>query len=79
MQIRTSVNSPDVILELTTENDRITLLGPVDYNIRLFIDAETTARLIPGTYVYDLELVSDSGIVDRLIEGNFKVKGNVTR
>ena len=78
MQVRSSVSSPTVLLELTTTNGRI-ILGSSEYNIRLLVDAITTSALTPGLYVYDLEVVSGSGVVDRIIEGNFKVNAEVTR
>jgi hypothetical protein len=79
MQVRSAVSSTIKVLELTTENGRIILHGAVDYNINLLVDATTTAALAPGLYVYDLEIVSPAGKVTRLIEGNFKVKAEVTR
>lgn len=78
MQVRSNVTSNTVILSLTTENNRISL-GASDWNVNLLVDANTTANLTPGLYVYDLELVSNTGVVTRLIEGNFKVKAEVTR
>jgi hypothetical protein len=78
MQVRSDVTSSTVILELTTANGRITL-GSTEWNVNLLVAANTTANLTPGLYVYDLELVSGGGVVTRLIEGNFKVKAEVTR
>jgi hypothetical protein len=78
MQVRSDVTSSTIILELTTANGRITL-GSTDWNVNLLVAANVTAALTPGLYVYDLELVSGGGVVTRLIEGNFKVKAEVTR
>mgnify|MGYP000337768281 CR=1 FL=1 len=78
MQVRPTVDSTTVILELTTGNGRITL-GSTEYNISLLVSASVTDGLTPGLYVYDLEIVSPSGVVDRILEGNFKVKAGVTR
>lgn len=78
MQVRSNVTSNTVILSLTTENSRISL-GSSDWNVNLLVDANTTANLTAGLYVYDLEIVSGTGVVTRLIEGNFKVKAEVTR
>jgi hypothetical protein len=78
MQVRSTVSSSTIIIELTTENGRISL-GTGEWNVNLTIASAATAALTPGLYVYDLEIVSGSGVVTRLIEGNFKVKAEVTR
>lgn len=78
MQVRPNVSSTSVILELTTGNGRITLTS-TEWNVNLLVAANVTANLTPGLYVYDLELVSGGGVVSRIIEGNFKVKAEVTR
>jgi hypothetical protein len=81
MQVRTAANANSVIVSLTTENSRIAVGNTANTagQVTLTIDANTTANLTPGLYVYDLELVSGGGVVTRLIEGNFKVKAEVTR
>ncbi len=81
MQVRETVNSASYIVALTTENSRIAIGNTANTKgqVTLTIDANTTANLTPGLYVYDLELVSGGGVVTRLIEGNFKVKAEVTR
>lgn len=78
MQVRSTAESSNVELELTTANSRI-VLGGAAGTIQLTVPAVTTAALTPGLYVYDLELVSGGGEVTRLIEGNFNVKAEVTR
>lgn len=77
MQLRTSLNSGSVALELTTENSRIAL-GGAGGTISLLISATDTAALGAGTYVYDLELVSGS-VVTRLLKGTVTVDPEVTR
>lgn len=47
--------------------------------IEIVIPASTTAKVPSGMYKYDLEIVSSTGIVTRVIEGDFKVSGEVTR
>jgi hypothetical protein len=81
MQVRSSVDSSSVVIELTTANTRITLGTTVSTKgqVTLLLTANTTATLTPGQYVYDLELVSAGGEVTRLVEGNFVVKAEVTR
>lgn len=78
MQVRASVDAATKALELTTENGGIALGGAAG-TITLTISAASTATLKPGFYVYDLELVTLTGDVTRLIEGRVTVSGEVTR
>lgn len=78
MQIRKSVSATSVIIELTTENGRITLGGAAG-TIDLLIDADDTAALEQFAGVYDLELESNTGFVTRLLEGQVTVSKEVTR
>lgn len=67
------------LVELTTENGRITL-GGVAGTIDLELNTATTTeleRLSKG--VYDLELVDPSGEATRLLMGQWTVSGEVTR
>jgi len=81
MQVRATVASTSIVLELTTANGRIILgnTAGTKGQVNLLVSATTTAALTPGLYVYDLELVSSTGVVDRILEGNFKVSAEVTR
>jgi tRNA threonylcarbamoyladenosine modification (KEOPS) complex Pcc1 subunit len=81
MHVRETVENANTVITLTTANSRITLGNTVSTKgqITLTISAADTANLVPAIYVYDLELVSSGGVVDRLIEGNFVVKAEVTR
>lgn len=81
MQVRTAANAASYIIALTTENGRISVGNTANTKgqVTLTISAADTANLTAGQYVYDLELVSGGGVVTRLIEGNFKVKAEVTR
>ena len=78
MQVRRTIDSPDVLLTLTTENGGITLggaLGTITLNI-----TSTVSTLLPvGKFVYDLEMTSATPIVTRLLEGAFTVTAEVTR
>jgi len=78
MQIRGKRTSTSATLSLTTENGGITL-GDAEGTIALYISATDSAALEVGTYVYDLELIEPSGGVQRLLMGNFLVRGEVTR
>lgn len=77
MQIRSEVDASDVMIELTTENGRIAL-GGADGTIVLTIDSDDTA-LLQYDGVYDLEIVSDSGAVNRLLKGMVRLDYEVTR
>lgn len=81
MHVRDTVDAANTVITLTTANSRITLgsNAATKGQITLTISAADTANLVPATYVYDLEVVSGGGVVDRLIEGNFVVKAEVTR
>jgi hypothetical protein len=78
MQIRQTVDAAISLLELTTENGRITLGGP-NGTITLFIAAADTLALSQTSAVYDLELLSSSGVVTRLLEGSVTISQEVTR
>ena len=75
MQVRPTVESATIIIELTTENSRITLL---DNTITLDITADDTELLPTGAYKYDLEIQTDADVI-RLVQGNFTVSPEVTR
>lgn len=78
MQLRTSYVSPSFALELTTENGRL-LLTPLTGIITLSLSATTTAALAAKKYVYDLEIVSPTGFVTRVLQGEAIVSPEVTR
>ena len=78
MQVRLSHNHDKVVIELSTENGRISL-GETEGKIQLTVDAESTKKLLPAVYVYDLLLISADGIATRLIEGQLIVKAAVSR
>jgi tRNA threonylcarbamoyladenosine modification (KEOPS) complex Pcc1 subunit len=78
MQVRSTLESAEALIELTTANGRIALGGSAG-TITLTISATDTAALTAGRGVYDLELVSGSGIVTRLLQGVATISRNVTR
>jgi hypothetical protein len=78
MQVRSTLESATTVVELTTANGRIALGGAAG-TISLTISATDTAGLTAGRGVYDLELVSGSGIVTRLLQGVCTISRNVTR
>lgn len=80
MQVRKRLATPDPpMLELTTENGRITLGGAAG-TIRLYVTDEDTMSELEGRRgVYDLELQTPGGEVIRLLEGTVTIDPNVTR
>jgi hypothetical protein len=77
MQIRPSVESTTVLLELATA-DGITITGPAG-QIALVISAAATTGIAWTGAVYDLELTAPGGDVTRLLQGRVAVDREVTR
>ncbi len=78
MQVRSEVESPTVLLSMTTENGGITLGGAAG-TIDLYVSAEQTAAITWEGGVWDLEIVYPSGEVTRLAQGSMSVSKEVTR
>jgi hypothetical protein len=77
MQVRETHQSHTPIISLT-EGTGITLGGTAG-TILVEITAATMGSAISGQYVYDLELVGSTGVVTRLLEGDFTITPEVTR
>jgi hypothetical protein len=78
MQVRSSLQSSDVILSLTTQNGGI-VLDNYAKTIELNISATQTSLLTFSQAVYDLEFITGSGEVIRFAEGKLTLKSEVTR
>jgi hypothetical protein len=80
MQVRPTVDSETVVLELTTENGGINL-GATNGNINIYVPDEVMQTIAEDMYVYDLELVAPSSnlYVYKILYGNFVVRSEVTR
>lgn len=76
MQVRENYESVSTIFNLTTENGGISIDGPNGV-ITVTIAASSTTNAEPGKFRYDLEII-DGGIVNRLLEGRFTIKPEVT-
>ncbi len=76
MKIRRSLSSETELVALD-ETDGITL--GTDGSVLIIIDDATTAALSFNTGVYDLEVVSPTGVVKRLAEGAVTLSKEVTR
>jgi hypothetical protein len=77
MDVRETYDSNAVALQLSTTNNRITIDG-TNGKISLNVAADNMA-LAPFQYVYDLEVTSSAGVVDRVVMGTFTVRPEVTR
>lgn len=79
MQVRRTIDASTFLLNLTTENGALIVAQGVDENdINIDLAASVTASV--GTSgVYDIEIVSPSGVVSRILQGNFTVSQEVTR
>lgn len=78
MQVRQSVASTDILLEMSTANNKISI-DPSSGKITLIFSAATTAAITWKRGKYDLELTSADGTVTRLIEGQITVSQEITR
>lgn len=78
MQIKAKAKDATPLVTLTTENGGI-LLDNTLKTITLNISASSTAGLDFTQAVYDLELVSGSGVVKRFAEGSISLKQEITK
>ena len=80
MQVRPDYASTTVLIELSTDNTRITIT-PLTGTLALFIsDADTTAlAFTDASAVYDLELIQPGGEVIRLLRGTVTLSPEVTK
>ena len=76
MQVRSSVSSSTKLLDLVSPtNISLTSLGMVT----ITVSAASMAAVPAGQFVYDFELVSPTGNVQKIIKGAFVVLAEVTR
>jgi hypothetical protein len=78
MQVRRSTSAPDVLIELSSANGKISI-SALTGTVTLIFSATTTAAFDWRRGKYDLELVAPDGIVTRLVEGEIAVSREVTR
>lgn len=79
LQVREFSYSKVPVISLDSASSSANMyLGGSAGTIDVYIDPAVTEELVPGTYVYDLEIYTSSNVY-RLIEGNFKVTAEVTR
>jgi hypothetical protein len=77
MHMRQATGAP-LLLELSTENGRISLAGATGV-IELHVDAASTSLLTTQVGVYDLLVYHPNGQVDRVIFGSFALSLAVTK
>tara|TARA_B110000503_G_scaffold134389_1_gene213297 strand:- start:4991 stop:5323 length:333 start_codon:yes stop_codon:yes gene_type:complete len=64
----------------TTSIDFIaSILNPTEGKIQIKLTNAVSALMKSGRYVYDVEIISDSDIVTRVVEGQVDVTPNVSR
>ena len=71
MQIRKTMNG-DLITDVTID------ITPEQGLVQMVIDAETTAAIDPGAYVWDLKITDDTNVVRYDLYGKFYVYGRST-
>ena len=77
LQVRRTVGSSAVLIELTTENNGIEIdatLGKISVQI-----TSTQTSALTSSGVYDLEIVDAGGGVSRVVQGSFTLSLEVTR
>lgn len=57
----------------------ITSVNPTSGSIKLVLSAEQTSEIKAGRYLYDVEIISSTNTVTRVIEGQIEVTPRVTR
>lgn len=78
MQIRSTVTTATTLYELTVSNGRIEL-NAIAGQLRLNIPSAVTAAMTWRSGVYDLEIISGTSIVTRIMQGNATLSLEVTR
>jgi hypothetical protein len=78
MQVRPTPDSATLIIEFSTLNGRITI-DPLMGKITMTASSAVTELLVPGKYVYNLDLTfTVNNVTKRIIEGSFEVTAEVT-
>jgi phage baseplate assembly protein gpV len=78
LQVRSSVTSDTVLLEMSTQNGRIQLGGTAGTIVLAMANTETSAiTWLRG--VYSFELTAPDGTVTRLLDGSISVSREIVR
>lgn len=78
LQIRATVDGATTLVDLTTENNGISINGVLG-KVSLLISSAATAAFTWTKGVYDLELIDQSGEVSSPVYGGVVVQKEVTR
>ena len=78
MQVRRTKGAHCLVDDLSTQNGRIEI-DSTEARIVIKFPNEVTSKYPPLALVYDIELVSASNEVTRILEGNIDVSAGVTR
>jgi len=79
MQGRTSFDAASTAWDWTTANGYLSIAAATDSILTITVTAAQSAALTAGEGVYDLELVSPGGVVDRPLQGTYTIDAEVTR
>lgn len=78
LQFRSAVDSPTVVLEISTANSRVTV-GGVDGKFDFLVPDDVTAALTAGDGVWDCELYPPTGETYLGESGTYTIVPKVTR
>lgn len=78
MQVRTTADAQEILLELSTENNRIKL-SQGEGKLLLIFDAAATTPLTFESAVYDLLVKFPTGVIRRVVQGAFTLSQGVTK
>lgn len=78
MDLRKNQDDTSEVITLTVANNRIAMGGAAG-TVTIEISANDTSSLQVGDGVYDIDLSDASGKVDRLLDGTYSIRGNVSR
>ena len=78
MHVREKLDSSTILLQLTTDNNRIVIDNALK-TVTLKISATDTAALAFNQAVYNLELINSEGLVTSLTTGSIQLVKEVTR
>lgn len=80
MQVRRTIDSANFLLNLSTENGSLTI-NPIEGQTNaIYIDVSASVTASVSTSgVYDLEIISSTGTVTRVLQGVFNLSPEVTR
>ncbi len=79
MQIRPTVDSDEIIADLSTSNGNIVVEDAVNGIFTIEIPHTDTEAMAHSSGVYDVEAIDSAGRVSRILFGNVEIVPGVTR